>query len=124
MYYIKTLENYYVICKKSTAKTNSSVWKTKQSRSTLVSSCSVCDKKKSKFIKNQEVSGLLGGNSWSKLHYLILQMISLKEIKSLRNFCWLGTSLSPNYIYDNHDLLTALVESSLNIVRGFKHSNW
>ena len=122
MYYIKTLENYCVICKKNTAKTNSSVWKTKQNRSMLVSS-SVCGKKKSRFIKNQEMSGLLGGNSWSKLHYLIFQMISLKGIKSLRNFCWLGTNLCPNYIYDNHDLLTALVRSFLNIVKGFKHSN-
>ena len=63
MYYIKTLENYCVICKKSTARTNSRVWKAEQNRSMLVSSCSLCGKKKSSFIKNQEVSGLLGGNS-------------------------------------------------------------
>ena len=57
MYYIKTLKNCCVICKKSTAKTNSSVWKTKQNRSMLVSNCSVCGKKKSRFIKSQWIIG-------------------------------------------------------------------
>ena len=39
---------------------NNGVRKTKQNRSMLVSFCSLCGKKISRFIKNQEASGLLG----------------------------------------------------------------
>ena len=44
---MKTLETYCVICKKSTAKTNSSVRNTEQNRSMLDQLCSVCGKKSS-----------------------------------------------------------------------------
>ena len=49
------METYCVSCKKNTADENSSVKKTKQNRLMLLSNCTVCCKKKSTFIKNQEL---------------------------------------------------------------------
>ena len=50
------MEMYCVGCKKkSTANENSSIRKTKQNRLMLLSNCSVCGKKKSMFIKNEEL---------------------------------------------------------------------
>ena len=51
MYYMKTMEMRGVICKKRTAKTNSSVKNTKQNRSMLVPNCSACGKKSSSSLK-------------------------------------------------------------------------
>ena len=48
------METYCVSCKKNTGNKNSSVRKTKRNRSMLLSNCSICGKKKSTFIKNQE----------------------------------------------------------------------
>ena len=45
-----------VSCKKITVNENSSLRKTKQNRLMLLSNCAVCGKKKSIFIKNQELS--------------------------------------------------------------------
>ena len=50
------MEAYCVSCKKNTANENSCVRKTIQNRLMLLSNCSVCDKKKSTFIKNQKLS--------------------------------------------------------------------
>ena len=58
IYYIETMDTYCVNCRENTANKNSSVRKTKQNRLMLVSN-SICGKKKSRFIKNQEASGLL-----------------------------------------------------------------
>ena len=49
------METYFVSCKKNTANENSIVRRTKQNRLMLVSNCAVCDKKKSMFIKIQEL---------------------------------------------------------------------
>ena len=49
---MKTLETYCVSCEKNTANKISSVRITKQNRLMLVSNCTVCGKKKSRFIKN------------------------------------------------------------------------
>ena len=46
---------YCVSCKKNTAKEKSSFRKNKQNRLMLLSHCVVCGKKKSTFIKNQEL---------------------------------------------------------------------
>ena len=46
-------------CKKNTESINPKVAKTKHGRVMLLSECVVCDSKKSKFIKEQEPSGLL-----------------------------------------------------------------
>ena len=50
------METYYVSCKKYTANENSSVRKTKENRLMLLSKCAICGKRKSIFIKNQELS--------------------------------------------------------------------
>ena len=52
---IKTMETYCVTCKKNTRNKNSTVKRTKRNRLLLVSNCVVCGKKKSGFIKSQEV---------------------------------------------------------------------
>ena len=49
------MENYCVSCKKYTENKNSSVTKTKQNRLMLLSNCAICGKKKSSFIKNEEL---------------------------------------------------------------------
>ena len=49
------MEAYCVSCKKNTANENSSVRRSKQNRLMLVSNCAICGKKKSRFIKIQEL---------------------------------------------------------------------
>ena len=50
------MEAYCVSCKKNTGNEHSSVKKSKQNRLMLLLNCAVCGKKKSTFIKNQELS--------------------------------------------------------------------
>ena len=52
------MENYCISCKKNTENENSSVRKTKQNRSMLLSNCAVCSEKKSTFIKNQALNSI------------------------------------------------------------------
>lgn len=49
---------YCLNCKKYTANKNSSDRRTKQNGLMFVSNCAICDKKKSKLIKNQEEGSL------------------------------------------------------------------
>ena len=49
------METYCVSCKKYTTNENSNLRKTKQNILMLLLNCAVCDKKKSTFIKNQEL---------------------------------------------------------------------
>ena len=49
------MKTYCVSCKRYTTNENSSVRKTKQNRLMLLSNCAVCGKKKSTFIRNQEL---------------------------------------------------------------------
>ena len=53
------LSNYCLKCRKNTASTNPKVARTKNRRIMLLSKCAVYDSKKSKFINEQEASGLL-----------------------------------------------------------------
>ena len=46
-------------CRKNTERKNPKVARAKNGRIMLLSKCAVCDSKKSKFIKQQEASGLL-----------------------------------------------------------------
>ena len=46
-------------CRKNTESKNQRIAKTKSGRIVLLLKCAVCDSKKSKFIKQQEVSGPL-----------------------------------------------------------------
>ena len=52
--------SYCLKCRKNTESKNLKVAKTKNGRMMFLSKCAVCDSKKSKFMKQQEVSGLLG----------------------------------------------------------------
>ena len=52
--------SYYLKCKKNTESKNPEVVRTKNGRIMLLSKCSVCNSKKSKFMKAQEAKGLLG----------------------------------------------------------------
>ena len=49
------METYCLSCKKNSESENSSVRKTKQNISMLLSNCAICGKKKSTFIKNQKL---------------------------------------------------------------------
>ena len=51
--------SYCLKCKKNTESKNPKVVKTKNGRIMFLSKYTVCDSKKSKFIKEQEASGLL-----------------------------------------------------------------
>ena len=51
--------SYCLKCRKNAKTKNPKVVKTKNGRIMLLSKCEVCDSKKSKFIKEQEASGLL-----------------------------------------------------------------
>ena len=51
--------SYCLKCRKNTESKNLKVSRTKNGRIMLLSKCAVCDSKKSKFIKQQEASGLL-----------------------------------------------------------------
>ena len=51
---------YCISCKKTALSMNFSVRRTKQNGLMLVSNCAICGNKISRFIKNQELSGLLG----------------------------------------------------------------
>ena len=53
------MSSYCLKCRKNTESKNPKVAKTKNGRIMLLSKCAVCDSKKSKFIKQQEASGLL-----------------------------------------------------------------
>ena len=71
------METYCVSCKKYTGNEYSSVRKTIQNRLMLLSNCGVYGKKKLTFTKMKELHNL----------------IDLKWIKSLTNFCWVETEL-------------------------------
>ena len=53
------LSYYCLKCRKDTESKNPKVARTKNGKIMLLSRCAVCDSKKSKFIKQQEASGLL-----------------------------------------------------------------
>ena len=55
MYYIKTIERYYVSCKKNIVNENSGVRITKQNRLMLLYICALCSDKNSELIKNQKL---------------------------------------------------------------------
>ena len=68
---------YCIKCRKKTENLNSKIFKTKHGRLIMQSKCPVCGIKKSRFVKEQEVRGLL----------------SSLVIKSLRKIPLLGNIL-------------------------------
>ena len=61
------METYCISCKKCTANENSSVIKTKQNRLMLLSNCALCGKKKSTFLKKNELYNF----DWFKMKEII-----------------------------------------------------
>ena len=53
------MKSYCLKCRKDTENINPRVSKTSNSRTMVLSKCSICGSKKSRFIKNQEAKGLL-----------------------------------------------------------------
>ena len=53
------MNSYCLSCKKYTKNINPKIVRTKNNRLMMLSKCSVCNNKKSKFIKEQEARGLL-----------------------------------------------------------------
>ena len=53
------MKTYCVKCKKDTENLNSKIFKTKNGRLLMQSKCTNCGIKKSRFVKEQEVKGLL-----------------------------------------------------------------
>ena len=53
------MKSHYLNCRKNTENINSRVSKTSNNRTTILSKCTKCGSKKSRFIKNQEAKGLL-----------------------------------------------------------------
>ena len=53
------METYSIKCRKNTEKLNSKIFKTKNGRLIMQSKCPECGIKKSRFVKEQEVKGLL-----------------------------------------------------------------
>ena len=55
----KIMLSYCLKCKKNTENKNPKFLKTKNGRVMLLSKCALCNKEKSKFVKEQEAKGLL-----------------------------------------------------------------
>ena len=53
------MKSYCLECRKDTENINPRVSKTSNGRTMVVSKCAICGSKKSRFIKNLEVKGLL-----------------------------------------------------------------
>ena len=53
------MKSYCLKCRKDTENINPRVSKTSNNRTVMPSKCAICNNKKSRFIKNQEVKGLL-----------------------------------------------------------------
>ena len=53
------MKSYCLKCRKNTENINPSVSSTSNGKAMILSKCSICGNKKSRFIKNQEAKGLL-----------------------------------------------------------------
>ena len=53
------MKSYCLQCRKDTENINPNVSKTSNNRIMVISKCTICGSKKSRFIKNQEAKGLL-----------------------------------------------------------------
>ena len=66
----KTMLSYCLKFRKNTESKNPEVVRTKNGRIMLLSKCSVCNSKKSKFLKEQEARGLFSNLSGLKIPFL------------------------------------------------------
>ena len=70
------MKTYCVSCNKKTANGNYGVRRTKQKRLKLVSNCAVCDHKKLRFIKNQEVHYEVFNNCFVSIKIKLNKIVS------------------------------------------------
>ena len=56
------MKSHCLKCRKNTKNINPRVSKTSNGRTMVLSTCAICDSKKSRFIKNQEAKGLLSNS--------------------------------------------------------------
>ena len=70
------MKTYCVKCRKDTENIELKMVKTKNNRLVMLSKCSVCGIKKSKFVKEQEVKGLLS-NLGIKTPLSIIPLLSV-----------------------------------------------
>ena len=61
---------YFLKCRKNTESKNPKVVRTKNGRIMILSKCSVCNSKKSKFHKEQEAKGLISNFTGLKIPFL------------------------------------------------------
>ena len=52
-------ETYCLVCRKYTKNINPKIFRNRQNRSMIQSNCSICSRKKSRFIKEQQAMGIL-----------------------------------------------------------------
>ena len=67
--------SYCLKCRNNTESINSRVSKTSNDKTMILSKCAICDTKKSKFIKEQEVNGFYQ----MRLNAIPLNAVSLKK---------------------------------------------
>ena len=69
------MKSYCLKCRKDTENINPSVSSTSNGKAMILSKCSICGNKKSRFIKNQEAKGLLSNlglrKPWRKVPKLV-----------------------------------------------------
>ena len=53
------MKTYCIVCEKDTENKNPKVFRTRNKKLTIISTCSVCNNRKSRFISKNEGSGLL-----------------------------------------------------------------
>ena len=92
------MNTYCVKCKKDTENIDPKMFRTKNNRLIMQSECSVCGIKKSRFVKEQEVKGLLSNLEirapLSKIPLLnVLRCIKMNEI--VNNFLLVGDKFMP-----------------------------
>ena len=71
------METYWVSCKKYTANEKSNVKKTKQNKLMLKSNRATCGKKKSTFLKNQELNNI--SNDYFKMNKIINKFVLTRD---------------------------------------------
>ena len=64
------MESFYLNCRKNTENIDPEISSTSNGEAMILSKCAICGSKKSRFIKNQELKGLL---SKLKQHYVKYQ---------------------------------------------------
>ena len=59
MHKYKAMSSYYLKCRENTKNISPTISETSNGKTMILSNCTICGSKKSKFIKKQEANGLL-----------------------------------------------------------------